>query len=299
MSGESPPGSVTGETLLEAKFDRGIIPYTRWVVSGFLVITVAGILLIPFWLLASAWYGREYMRRLSARLTTQALEIRKGVFFRSESTIPLNRVTDLRMHDGPLMRHYNLRGVKVETAGQSGATGSEGSLVGVIDADEFRDAVLRQTTEGAGRGAGLGLCPRPPAATSPTSWSRYGTSSSASSRRASLRPRRSDREYGQHREEAGRARRAAPGRPPSRTCATATACSGARAPAGPPGSSSRRRPPTPWPRSISPASPRPSSAPACSTGRTCKASPTPCPTPPSSSLESAAALPSTRPSTSP
>ncbi len=144
MSSEPDPGSVTGETLLEAQFDRGIIPYTRWVVSGFLVITVVGIALIPFWLLFSAWYGNEYMRRLSARLTTCALEIRKGVFFRSEATIPLNRVTDLRMHDGPLMRHYNLRGVKVETAGQSGATGSEGSLVGVIDADEFRDAVLRQ-----------------------------------------------------------------------------------------------------------------------------------------------------------
>ena len=141
MSTES---SVTGETVLEARFDRGIIPYTRWMVSGFLVITVVGILLIPFWLLVSRWYGSEYMRRLSARLTTGALEIRKGVFFRSESTIPLNRITDLRMHDGPLMRRYKLRGMKVETAGQSGATGSEGSLLGVIDAAEFRDAVLRQ-----------------------------------------------------------------------------------------------------------------------------------------------------------
>ena len=144
MSSQSDPGSVTGETLLEAKFDRGIVPYTRWVVSGFLVITVVGIVLIPFWLLFSRWYGSESLRRMSAHLTTRALEIRKGVFFRSESTIPLNRVTDLRMHDGPLMRHYSLRGMKVETAGQSGATGSEGSLVGVIDADEFRDAVLRQ-----------------------------------------------------------------------------------------------------------------------------------------------------------
>jgi putative membrane protein len=144
MNSQSDPGSVTGETLLEARFDRGIIPYTRWVVSGILLITVVGILLIPFWLLLSRWYGSEYMRRLSARLTTRALEIRKGVFFRSESTIPLNRVTDLRMHDGPLMRHYSLRGMKVETAGQSGATGSEGSLIGVIDAAEFRDAVLRQ-----------------------------------------------------------------------------------------------------------------------------------------------------------
>ena len=144
MSSQPAGGDVTGDTILEAQFDRNVIGYYRWIVSGFLVITVVGILLIPFWLLLSSWYGREYLRRLSARLTTQALELRKGVFFRSESTIPLNRITDLRMHDGPLMRHYDLRGLKVETAGQSGSTGSEGDMVGVIDAVEFRDAVLRQ-----------------------------------------------------------------------------------------------------------------------------------------------------------
>ncbi len=137
------PG-VTGDTILEAQFDRGISPYQRWWGAGVLLITVVGIPLIPFWLLLSLWYGPEFLRRLSARLTTHALEMRKGVFFRSESTIPLNRITDLRMHDGPLMRHYNLRGMKVETAGQSGSTGSEGDLMGVINAAEFRDAVLRQ-----------------------------------------------------------------------------------------------------------------------------------------------------------
>lgn len=147
MSSEADGTNVTGETVLEARFDRGVIPYTRWTISGFLVITVVGIPLIPFWLLVSLWYGPESLRRMSARLTTKALEIRKGVFFRSEATIPLNRVTDLRMHDGPLMRYYDIRGMKVETAGQSGATGSEGSLMGVIDAAEFRDAVLRQRQE--------------------------------------------------------------------------------------------------------------------------------------------------------
>jgi putative membrane protein len=145
MNSQSDPGSVTGETLLEARFDRGIIPYTRWVVSGILLITVVGILLIPFWLLLSRWYGSEYMRRLSARLTTRALEIRKGVFFRSESTIPLNRITDVRLHDGPVMRYFGLRGLRLETAGQAGQTaGSEGDLVGVVDAVEFRDRILRQ-----------------------------------------------------------------------------------------------------------------------------------------------------------
>ena len=139
------PSSVTGHTLLEARFDTNIIPYGRWWVSLLLLITVAGVPLIPFWWLFSLWYGPEYYRRASARLTANALEIRKGVFARSEATIPLNRITDLRLHDGPLMRHYGLRGLKVETAGQSGGTGmSDSDLLGVIDAVEFRDAVLRQ-----------------------------------------------------------------------------------------------------------------------------------------------------------
>lgn len=109
------------------------------------MVSVFGALLIPLWLLVSRWYYPEYMRRLSARLTSQAVEIRKGVFFRKESTIPLNRITDVRLHDGPIMRHYGLRGLRVETAGQAGqSAGSEGDLIGIIDAVEMRDAILRQ-----------------------------------------------------------------------------------------------------------------------------------------------------------
>ena len=101
--------------------------------------------MIPFWWLISFWYGPEYMRRVSARLTTNALEIKMGVFFHKESTIPLNRITDLRLHDGPLMRHYGLRGLKVETAGSGEQNASsEGNLVGVTDAEGFCNAVLAQ-----------------------------------------------------------------------------------------------------------------------------------------------------------
>ena len=137
--------TVTGQTLIEAEFDDRYMPYTRWLVTLWLVVTVAGILVIPFWWLLSLGYCPEYMRRVSARLTTNALEIRKGVFMRAEATIPLNRITDVRLHDGPLMRHYNLRGLKVETAGQGAGPGaSESNLIGVVDAVQFRDAILRQ-----------------------------------------------------------------------------------------------------------------------------------------------------------
>ena len=137
--------SVTGDVIAEAQFDRKIVAWARVVVSGVILITVVGIPLIPIWWIFSFWYGAEYMRRVSARLTTQALEIKMGVFFRKESTIPLNRITDLKLHDGPVMRHYGLRGLKVETAGTGGQNASsEGNLVGVIDAEEFRNAVLAQ-----------------------------------------------------------------------------------------------------------------------------------------------------------
>lgn len=137
--------TITGDTIAEASFDPNIAGYARWLIAGFLCITVVGILLIPFWWVFSFWYGAEYMRRVSARLTTNALEIKIGVFFRKESTIPLNRITDLRLHDGPLMRRYRLRGLKVETAGGGGQNdSSEGNLIGVIDAEGFRNAVLAQ-----------------------------------------------------------------------------------------------------------------------------------------------------------
>ena len=143
---ESPDSGLKGGTVLEAQCDGSVASHRRWVVSGIMLITVVGILLIPFWLLFSLWNYPEYLRRVSARLTTQALEIRKGVFFRTEATIPLNRITDVRL-DGPVMLYCGLRGLKVKTARMSGDTGSEGNLIGVIDAIAFRDAVLAQRQE--------------------------------------------------------------------------------------------------------------------------------------------------------
>ena len=143
--------SITGETLYEAEFDPKFMPYATWLVSLYLTISVAGVILIPFWLIISRWYCPEYMRRISARVTTSAVEIRQGVFFRKETTIPLNRITDVRLHDGPLMRYHGLRGLEIETAGQAGPqAGSTGNLIGVIDALEMRNLILVQRQKAMG-----------------------------------------------------------------------------------------------------------------------------------------------------
>lgn len=137
--------SSRDEVLLEAEFDRPVMGYARVVVCLFLIVTVAGIALIPFWLIWSVSYLPKAHGRLSARLTASSLELSSGVYFRSDSTIPLDRITDVKLYDNPLMRHYGIQALKVETAGRSGtSSSSEGYLPAVVEAASFRDAVLRQ-----------------------------------------------------------------------------------------------------------------------------------------------------------
>ena len=133
------------ETVLqEAEFDQQVQGYARLAVSLFLVITVVGIPLIPFWLIWSRSYLPKAHTRLSAKLTPTSLELTNGVYFRTGSTIPLDRITDVKLYDNPAMRPYGIQALKVETAGQSGTSSSEGYLPGVVDAPAFRDAILSQ-----------------------------------------------------------------------------------------------------------------------------------------------------------
>ncbi len=136
--------------LREATFDPAVKAY--WMISTTIICVVScvGILLLPIvWIYGPSLIGR-YLERLSCCLTTRTLELRKGVINRTESTIPLEKITDLQMFQGPIMRHFGLHGFKVETAGQSSPAGSLLSVVGIVDAPAFRRAVLEQRDRLAG-----------------------------------------------------------------------------------------------------------------------------------------------------
>ncbi len=93
----------------------------------------------------------RYLARLKCTLTERNLEIKKGLLNRVEQTIPLEKITDLQMFQGPIMRWMGLQGFRVETAGQSsGATGYLMNMVGIVDTPGFRAAVLARRDELAG-----------------------------------------------------------------------------------------------------------------------------------------------------
>ncbi|MEM9065978.1 MAG: PH domain-containing protein [Planctomycetota bacterium] len=131
--------------VAEAEFDRKVQTY--WLLSAvaLCVFTVVG---IPFLIIVvplALFFNGKYLDAMSCTLTTRTLDVRKGLFNKVESTIPLERITDLQMFQGPIMRMLGLHGFKVETAGQSGPTGgSLVTLIGIVDAHGFKKRVMAQ-----------------------------------------------------------------------------------------------------------------------------------------------------------
>jgi putative membrane protein len=150
--------------LLEAQFDRAAIKkYYLWQPTIFLACTVVLIPVIPIVLLITVLVMDKYLDRLSCTLTERTLELRKGVLNRVESTVPLEKITDLQMFQGPIMRALGLHGFKLETAGQSsGPGGSLIHMIGITDTPAFRKAVLTQRdrlADGGGRTPAVAAAP--------------------------------------------------------------------------------------------------------------------------------------------
>lgn len=129
-----------------AEFDPRVKTY--WLLSGAIIccITLVGIPLLLVWLPFGLFFTGRYLRRMECQLTNKALKVKKGIMVRTEKTIPLEKITDMGMVQGPVMRFFDIHKLTVETAGQSGQ-GALVSLVGIVDAKDFREAVLAQRDE--------------------------------------------------------------------------------------------------------------------------------------------------------
>ncbi len=136
--------------LFEAKFDPRIKTYFYWGGTLILLLTIVGIVLIPFWLIFGRSYCNKYYDSLFCELTTRALHFKKGIYFRTERTVPLDKIQDLTFKEGPILRYFGLSSLYIETAGQSAQQASDMTLTAIIDAHEFRNMVMEQRDEVTG-----------------------------------------------------------------------------------------------------------------------------------------------------
>lgn len=153
---ESRPLMTDAPVVRKALFDEKVCTY--WVLTGVLTLLCTIVLapLILLWLPLGHVLTKRYLARMSCVLTERQLLFKKGYFIRVEKTVPLDRITDLGVIQGPIMRHFGLWRLTIETAGQSGA-GALLSMTGIIDARGYREKVLQTRdalVDGAAAAAG-------------------------------------------------------------------------------------------------------------------------------------------------
>lgn len=130
--------------LREAEFNSAVRYYVTST-AILLTLTIVGIPLLLIFLPAVYILRTIEYKHIRCTLYERTLRVKRGVLNKVEKTIPLDKITDLAITQGPIMRYCGVEAISVETAGSSSGVGAAlVFLVGIKDAKAFRDAVLDQ-----------------------------------------------------------------------------------------------------------------------------------------------------------
>ncbi len=115
-----------------------------------LVCLIVG-LFIPGWLLLQLGLGKaiqHWVQSLKYRISENELFISSSfvlwgaILYRQEKSIPLGKITDLRLVQGPLLNRLNIWALHVQTA-STGRQQAEAVLYALESPQEARDKILR------------------------------------------------------------------------------------------------------------------------------------------------------------
>ena len=132
------------QLLRKAEFNPRLKTYLNMYGAFILFISLITIPILPLWFLIAPFFINRYYEHLECELTTRSLRFKKGYIIKTEKTIPLDKIQDITFKEGPLLNKLGLSILKIETAGNSGAGTADMSLIGIVEAQEFRQMVYDQ-----------------------------------------------------------------------------------------------------------------------------------------------------------
>ncbi len=104
---------------------------------------IAGIVMLGICLYFTAFWPAKAYAHASWRLDDEGLEIRRGVLWRHQISIPLGRVQHADVSQGPLQRMYEIGKLTVHTAGTQNASVELDGLTHAVALD-LRDLLVKQ-----------------------------------------------------------------------------------------------------------------------------------------------------------
>ena len=133
------PSYADSGKIMDVEFDRKIIIYW-WMSANFgLLVSVVGIVVMLFWVPFGWLVHKKQFEHISGALNDRSINMRMGWLFKKQQNIPLDKLTDVSIHEGPILNAFGVVRMQFETAGAAPFI-----LTGVKNANQFRDLVLQQ-----------------------------------------------------------------------------------------------------------------------------------------------------------
>ena len=147
------------EWEIEVGDREAVATYFYWL--QILLILVVGIWLFGLGIVAAIvhalwtgpWLTKKQADALRYWLDGATLRVDQGVYFLKRKAIPLDRITDVVLVQGPLMRRCGLWTLQVQTAG-TGQGVAEAVMYGIDEPEKVRDAILAARDEAVSDDAG-------------------------------------------------------------------------------------------------------------------------------------------------
>jgi hypothetical protein len=81
---------------------------------------------------------------------------RRGVWFRTTGIVPYNRITNLDIRQGPVMRRLGISSISIQTVGYSGQAVPEIRIEAIEHAEELRELIRSLVRRCSSHGDGTG-----------------------------------------------------------------------------------------------------------------------------------------------
>jgi membrane protein YdbS with pleckstrin-like domain len=121
-----------------------------WIITG---LTLTGMLILI--VIFVAWV-RLYYASMWYELKDDEMSWKRGVWFRRTGIVPYNRITNLDVIQGPVMRRLGISTLSIQTAGYSGQAVPEIRIEGIEHADDLRELIRTLVRQSGVHGDGTG-----------------------------------------------------------------------------------------------------------------------------------------------
>jgi len=108
--------------------------------SALLNVIVMGLLVLL--LLVTVVWNSLYYRSIVYHLNETEMTWKRGVWFRQTGIVPYNRITNVDIVQGPIMRIFGISNLRIQTAGYSAQKLAEISINGIEEPEPLRELIM-------------------------------------------------------------------------------------------------------------------------------------------------------------